>query len=58
MVRGRDGNRVDILVFQKLANIDLRLRLGDVHLLGIGDPLSKNVFVYVAEIGNLNPRNG
>ena len=53
VIRRRDGDRVDILVLEQLADVAVRLGFWQTHLVEFGEALIENVFVHVAKRGDL-----
>src|SRR5579859_1635113 len=57
MIGGGDGDGVDILIFEELANIDVGFGFRQTHLLDAGKALVQDVFVDIAESGKLDARD-
>ena len=57
MIGRGDGNGVDLFVLEQLAHIDVGFWPGQAHLFDFADALARNVFVDIAERGELGLRD-
>src|SRR5882757_1770593 len=53
MIGGGDGDGVNILVLEQLANIDVRFWLWQSELFDVAEAMIRNAFIHIAEGGKL-----
>ncbi len=57
MIWRGNGDGIDILVFEELANVDIRFGPGQAHFFDAAEALVQNVFIDVAKSGELDSRD-